>query len=174
MNALEIIAEQTLDNKNFNRRQNEQRRNQVVDIYGETHTRNLMHDGGAGYSYTSFFYSISGDMVYLERYGFKLTLEGETGSNYKITLNSVDITPYLAMQYGGVLYFETGTYPSNVIETDFDILLVICDMKAVNDENWKTLSQPGFKQLVVTRTDGVKDDVAVSIHKYIKYSHLNR
>lgn len=47
MSALEVVAQQTLENKNFNSRQNEQRRNQVVDNYGETDRIRLKKDGGS-------------------------------------------------------------------------------------------------------------------------------
>ena len=122
----------------------------------------------------NFHFSISGDMVYLERYAFKLSFENEVGGKYKIILNEVDITTYLEMQLGRELYFTSGTFPSIELEKDFDLLLVVSDMQLVNDENWKKIIEPGLKTLTVVRENDNENDIIITIHKYIKYSHLNR
>lgn len=65
--ALDIVAERTYYNARDIDRKNKQRRNQVVDIYGYEFTR--FGDGGAP---ATFYISVSPDMVYLERFQFKL------------------------------------------------------------------------------------------------------
>lgn len=68
--ALQIVAERMADNKQLLRQQYTQRRNQVVDLYGVEYTR--QGDGG---SPAEFYISISPDMVYLERFEFKLIVQ---------------------------------------------------------------------------------------------------
>lgn len=69
-NVLNRIAERTYDNMQDIRQMKRQRRNQVVDIYGMEFTR----QGGPGAPAT-FYISISTDMIYLERFQFKLIIQ---------------------------------------------------------------------------------------------------
>lgn len=68
--AINRIAERTFDNTETIRQMKKQRRNQVVDIYGMEFTR----QGGPGAPAT-FYISISPDMIYLERFEFKLIIQ---------------------------------------------------------------------------------------------------
>lgn len=68
--ALNRIAERAYDNKQDIRQQNVLRRNQVVDLYGVEYTRQ-----GDGNNPASFYISISPDLVYLERFEFKLIIQ---------------------------------------------------------------------------------------------------
>lgn len=68
--AINRIAERTFDNTKTIRQMKRQRRNQVVDIYGQEFTR----QGGPGAPAT-FYISISPDMIYLERFEFKLIIQ---------------------------------------------------------------------------------------------------
>lgn len=99
--ALQIVAERLTDNTKLLRQQNMQRRNQVVDLYGVEYTR--QGDGG---SPATFFISISPDLVYLERFEFKLIVQpfvssvesatedytGNTG-NTSLSVSGTNITP---------------------------------------------------------------------------------
>ena len=69
--AINVLAERTYDNKKDLERKNLQRRNSVVDIYGE---RQYVNSPGNAY----FYVSLSKDMVYLERFQFKLVFSGLT------------------------------------------------------------------------------------------------
>lgn len=69
--AINVLAERTYENKRDLERKNLQRRNAVVDIYGE---RQYANSNGQA----TFMVSISKDMVYLERFQFKLMLTGLT------------------------------------------------------------------------------------------------
>ena len=122
----------------------------------------------------NFYFSISGDIVNLSRYAFKLTFENEPGSNYQILLDNVDITPYLEMQLGRSLFFTSGTFPSTALENDFDLMLVVSDMKALGNNDWAKIVKQGMKTLTVRRLSNNNVSVDVVLHKYIKYSHLNR
>lgn len=68
--ALIRISERVAENKKRIDRMLKQRRNQVVDMYGVEYTRQ-----GAANSPARFYISISPDMVYLERFEFKLIVQ---------------------------------------------------------------------------------------------------
>lgn len=67
--AINVLAERTHENKKDLERKNLQRRNSVVDIYGE---RQYVNSPGSAY----FYVSISKDLVYMERFQFKLIFSG--------------------------------------------------------------------------------------------------
>lgn len=67
--AINRIAEQTVRNKERWSQALKQRRHQVVDMYGVEYTR-----AGDGNNPARFYISISPDMVYLERFEFKLII----------------------------------------------------------------------------------------------------
>lgn len=68
--ALVRISERVAENKKKIDRMLKQRRNQVVDMYGVEFTRQ-----GAANAPARFYISISPDMVYLERFEFKLIVQ---------------------------------------------------------------------------------------------------
>jgi len=68
--AIIRISERVAENKKRIDRMLKQRRNQVVDMYGVEFTRQ-----GAANSPARFYISISPDMVYLERFEFKLIVQ---------------------------------------------------------------------------------------------------
>lgn len=86
--ALNRIAERAYANKQDIRQQNVLRRNQVVDLYGVEYTRQGDNNNPA-----SFYISISPDLVYLERFEFKLIIQpflstggsSTTGTSLSIT-----------------------------------------------------------------------------------------
>lgn len=67
--AIERVAEQTVRNKERWSQTLKQRRHQVVDMYGVEYTR-----AGDANNPARFYISISPDMVYLERFEFKLII----------------------------------------------------------------------------------------------------
>lgn len=68
--ALARISERTADNYQYMKENLRQRRNQVTDLYGVEFYRQA--DGG---SPAEFYISVSPDMVYLERFQFKLIIQ---------------------------------------------------------------------------------------------------
>lgn len=68
--ALERVAQVTARNAQTISQENKQRRNQVVDLYGVEFYR----QGDANYPAT-FYISISPDMIYMERFEFKLIFQ---------------------------------------------------------------------------------------------------
>lgn len=103
---LNILAERTHDLKKNISEKDKQRRNQPVDLYGVDISR--QSSGGEAIYYVS----ISNDLVYFERFQFKIYIEGaSTLTNFKIfietrvkdtdgkyRMKSIDLTPYLKAQ----------------------------------------------------------------------------
>lgn len=98
---IEKIARRTADNTRILSESLKQRRNQVTDLNGVEYTR----QGSANFPAT-FYISISPDMVYLERYEFKLIISSFLTSNgiatnvavpvvepTRLTLNGTTISP---------------------------------------------------------------------------------
>lgn len=215
--AISRIAERTFDNTETIRQMKRQRRDQVVDIYGMEFTR----QGGAG-SPATFYISISPDMIYLERFEFKLIIQpfltttgvstssatvtvdetslqiqnGQinpnphkhtvtththstspgasltpvTANDFLISIEGIDVTPYLMAQYGTWIDGE-GVYPSLNINEDYDILEVASDFVAEGrPEDADKLIKAGYKKVEIT-SDHL---FSVTLVLYCKYSHLNR
>lgn len=68
--AVERVADRVVENTKDIKQKNRQRRHQVVDMYGVEFTRQ-----GANGSPAQFYLSISPDMVYMERFEFKLIIQ---------------------------------------------------------------------------------------------------
>lgn len=89
---LERIAQRTYENTRSIRQDNNQRRHQVVDLYGVEYTRQ-----GDSANPAQFYISISPDMVYLERFEFKLIVQPfvsyVNGTESKVvTVNDTSLT----------------------------------------------------------------------------------
>lgn len=213
--ALSAIAERTVENTRDIRQKNRQRRHQVVDIYGDEYTRL-----GDGETPAEFYISISPDMVYLERFEFKLiiqpfisttkgvdeteltldtiaTVSGPvlelhddvvtpeahtheiihgvglthtTANDFTVSIEGVDITPYLMAQFGEWINGE-GIYPSLEIGQDYDVLEVASDLTAEgNESDAQKLITPGYKLIEIASNSPFQ----VTLVNYLKYSHLNR
>lgn len=89
--AIIRISERVAENKKRIDRMLKQRRNQVVDMYGVEYTRQ-----GAANSPARFYISISPDMVYLERFEFKLIV-----SPFISTVGGIGATTLTASGSGG-------------------------------------------------------------------------
>lgn len=237
--ALVRVSERVADNKKCIDRMLKQRRNQVVDMYGVEYTRQ-----GAANAPARFYISISPDMVYLERFEFKLiiqpflsmagtigatslTVNGTasgydvvtpqdlsdilngtgcsqypddtgggggsldsispnphthsvtagitpittTANDFRVSIEGIDVTPYLMAQYGGEWIDGEGVYPSLEIGEDYDILEVASDLigEGRNADADKLL-RPGYKPVEVS----AGSPFSVTLVLYIKLSHLNR
>lgn len=215
--AINRIAERTFDNTETIRQMKRQRRNQVVDIYGMEFTR----QGGPGAPAT-FYISISPDMIYLERFEFKLiiqpfltttgvststatvsieetslsiqnsqispnphthtvtththstspgaSLTPVSGTGFTVSIEGIDVTPYLMAQYGTWIDGE-GVYPSIKIDEEYDILEVASDFIAEDrKDDADKLTRAGYKKVEVTGTKLF----SVTLVLYCKYSHMNR
>lgn len=216
--AIERIAQRTAYNTKDIKQKNRQRRHQVVDMYGVEYTR--QGDGG---SPATFYISISPDMVYLERFEFKLIIQPfvstvstsgiqsatvdvndtslsianqaitpnphkhttsphthnvvsgvslihTTSSSFTVSIEGIDVTPYLMAQYGEWIDGE-GVYPSLDIGKDYDILEVASDLVAEGrDADAEKLTKAGYKAISITSDAPFQ----VTLVNYLKYSHINR
>lgn len=216
--ALERVAERTYKNTKDINRDNRQRRNEVVDLFGVEYTRQ-----GDASNPATFYISISPDMIYLDRFEFKLiiqpftsTVQGGTdsvtvtvnskslsvsnntispnphnhttsahthnvisgvsqttltASNFKVFVDSRNITPYLMAQYGGSWISGEGVYPSLDVEENYDILEVASDFAGAGDVATATaLTEAGYKKVEITANGPFQ----VTLVNYLKYSHMNR
>lgn len=85
--------------------------------------------------------------------------------------NGVDITAYLAAQYGNSWIAGQGVYPSLKIDEDYDILQVACDAEGLGRTALrKLLTDPGYKGFRIT----CDYPFSVTWVNYLKYSHVNR
>lgn len=218
--ALIRVSERVAENKKRIDRMLKQRRNQVVDMYGVEYTR----QGGAN-APARFYISISPDMVYLERFEFKLIVQPfistaggigpaaldlrgvgterkesvtpsevadmleiapnphthnvtagisqipTTANDFRVSVEGIDVTPYLMAQYDGAWLDGEGVYPSLDIGEDYDILEVASDLigegrKADADK----LLRSGYKAIEIS----AGGTFSVTLVNYLKYSHLNR
>lgn len=234
--AIERIAEQTVRNKERWSQALKQRRHQVVDMYGVEYTR-----AGDANNPARFYISISPDMVYLERFEFKLIINaflstggartsavslevegggsadcipdstidaivngtysgggsedepsGEggsispnphshtivpgitsiptTASDFRVRVEGIDVTPYLAAQYGGWISGE-GVYPSLDIGKDYDLLEVASDLVGEGRKDLADkITRSGYKAIEITSGS----PFSCTYVSYIKLSHQNR
>lgn len=192
---LNILAERTYDNKRDISEKNKQRRNQVVDMYGMDISResNSSNPYGLKGDTATLYVSVSPDLVYYERFQFKLYINSNSAENFQIfvrtkythdgeyKMGNIDITPYLKAQEDGE-WIEGGretAYPNNVLEdadptapaNAYDMLEVADMMYAEgNEEQAEAILRPEFKKFLV-RADG---EFFCAMILYLKYSHLNR
>ena len=106
--ALVRISERVAENKNRIDRMLKQRRNQVVDMYGVEYTRQ-----GAANAPARFYISISPDMVYLERFEFKLIVQ-----SFVSTVGGITATTLTASGSGGGYDVVTPTDLDNILNAD--------------------------------------------------------
>lgn len=130
--ALNVLAERTYENKRDLDRKNLQRRNDVVDIYGERQYVNSVDD--------AFFYvSLSKDMVYLERFQFKLVFEGLTipldveasgiTTDVDLTTNGSIITPN---PHNHAVIYNMGKVTTAALPQNFSVTGVYISNKSGN------------------------------------------
>lgn len=213
--ALERVARTAAKTAKNIVQENTQRRNQVVDLYGVEYYRH----GDKNYPAT-FYISITPDMVYLERFEFKLIIQpfmstgGEVGetslspgpyvtvdeptlifsdqavtpnphthtltaglsatpttaSDFRVTVEGVDVTAYLMAQYDAWINGE-GVYPSLDVTKNYDILQVASDLIAEGRKNdAEKLTRSGYKKVQIS--SGSPFDV--TLVNYLKISHVNR
>ena len=158
---LNRIAARVVDNKEKLSRSLLQRRDMVTDLHGVEYTRN-----GGPKAPATFFLSISMDMIYLSRFGFKLLISPYTelsptsdptvvplaSSGFRVHVDGVDVSAYLAAQYDGWIGGE-GIYPSLDPGDVYDLLEASSDLRAEgNVELAEKIVSPGYKKIEVFGT----------------------
>lgn len=175
---IDKIARRTAENKDLLDLSLRQRRNQVVDLQGVQYTRVITPKTDSQGrpipqpdSAANFYVSISPDMIYMERFEFKLIVENAVGANFRVKVDGVDISAYLMAQYGGQWVSGSGIYPSIDINKNYDILEAASDMYAEGKGDIANeLVRSGYKQIQIT----ANDTFGVTLSLYCKYSHTLR
>lgn len=93
-----------------------------------------------------------------------------TANDFRVSIDGIDITPYLMAQYGSWIDGE-GIYPSAEIDKDYDILEVISDLMSDGHETEaRTIAKAGNHRVDITSDSPFQ----VTLVNYLKYSHMNR
>lgn len=176
---IDRIAARTVDNSKLMKQSLRQRRDYITDMHGVYFTGQ-----GQGDIPARFYVSISPDMVYLERFEFKLILQPWTQlspteepvivpvdtSGWRVVVDDIDVSPYLAAQYGGWIGGE-GIYPMLDIDRNYDLLEVASDMYAEGLTNEaEQILKAGYKRIAVYGTSLFY----ATLVAYVKHSHSNR
>lgn len=176
---LNRIAARVVDNKEKLSRSLLQRRDMVTDLHGVEYTRN-----GGPKAPATFFLSISMDMIYLSRFGFKLLISPYTelsptsdptvvplaSSGFRVHVDGVDVSAYLAAQYDGWIGGE-GIYPSLDPGDVYDLLEASSDLRAEgNVELAEKIVSPGYKKIEVFGTSLF----TARLQPECSFSHTNR
>lgn len=177
--VIERLGARTVANSQYIRQASLQRRDQVTDLHGVEYTRASDPNLPA-----TFYITVSRDMTYLERFGCKLIIQPYTQlapdvkpvivpvaeSGFRMSIDGVDVTAYLAAQHGGWIGGE-GIYPSAEDNRNYDFLEAACDMRAAGRiEDAEKIVQPGYKRIQVSGTSLFM----VTLVLFLKHAHVNR
>lgn len=152
-----------------------QRRDQVVDIQGVEYNRSLIADPAISPTgvVSRVPITVSPDLIYWERFAFKLTVYGASqGVNgFRVFLEGVDISPYLAAQYDAWVDGE-GIFPTDKVEKDYDVLYAASLMALDGRPDLADrILRPGYKTLTIVALQPLNVTLTLS---HLKYSHMNR
>ena len=90
-----------------------------------------------------------------------------TASDFKVSVEGIDITPYLAAQQGGWISGE-GVWPSLDLDKNYDILEVISNMRAEGrTAEAELIERVGYKPVEISASA----PFACTLSLYLKYSH---
>ena len=159
--AINLLAETVHDIKEKQRYNSVQRRNQTVDMYGYELTGH-----GTASSPATIGISVSQDMIYYNRYEFKIVIENSSSSSFQIKIGGIDLTPYFQAQFNGAWIYGNGVYP-NKGTANYDVLKATGYM---SDSERNKILEPGYKEVQVIGNG----DFDLKLYNYMKYSHCNR
>lgn len=93
-----------------------------------------------------------------------------TASDFRVSVEGIDITPYLMAQHDSWISGE-GVYPSIDIDKNYDILEVISDMRAEGrDADAALIERVGYKPVEISASA----PFGCTLSLYLKYSHPGR
>ena len=173
MDYINLIAQRTAYSRELIAQDLKQRRDQVVDIQGIEYHRSLTLEPGTPIPIGRVPITVSPDLIYWERFAFKVTTyaasQGVDG--FKIFVEGVDISPYLAAQYNAWIDHE-GIFPTDEVEKDYDVLLASSLMRIDGQEDLANkILRPGYKLISLAATYPMQVILTLT---HIKYSHMNR
>lgn len=105
--AIDKIAARTYENTRHIKQQKNQRRYQVVDLYGVEFTRQ-----GDSHNPAKFYVSITPDLVYLERFEFKLIVQPFASSSNGVESATVTIDGTTLSEQNNHIYPNPHTHTS--------------------------------------------------------------
>ena len=162
--AIKMLGEHVYDLKNHRHYDLLQRRNAVVDLFGyefDAQTVAGLDDSA------SFRISISPDLVYISRFGFKIEVYNSSATNFQIFIEGIDLTPYFMAQWRGQFVSGNGIYPNNQLGR-YDVLQAC---KLMDDEKKvRRILSPGYKDVRIYGDGGF----TVKLYNYLKYNHVGR
>lgn len=99
-----------------------------------------------------------------------ISLTHTTASDFRVSIEGMDVTPYLMAQYGEWIEGE-GVYPSLEIDEDYDILEVASDFMAEGrEDDVNKLVRSGYKPVTITSNAPFQVTMVV----WVRFSHVNR
>lgn len=173
MDYINLIAQRTAYSRELLAQDLKQRRDQVVDIQGVEYHRSLSMEPGTPIPIGRIPIAVSPDLIYWERFEFKITTyaasQGVDG--FKIFLEGVDISPYLAAQYNSWVDGE-GIFPSDKVNKNYDVLLAASYMIIDGrDDLAERILKPGYKLISIAATYPMQVILTMA---HCKFSHTNR
>ena len=159
--AINILASNVYDLKQRNKYSSVQRRNHTVDFYGYEFSR----DGCTSSKPATIGISISQDLIYYERFEFKLFIDNSTSPDFKIEIENIDLTPYFKQQFNGAWITGGGLWPGQY--SNFDVLKA-CGYLDETERN--KILDPGYKTIKISGNGNFD----CKLINYLKYSHVNR
>lgn len=100
-----------------------------------------------------------------------ITAVPTTANDFRVSVEGIDVTPYLMAQYGGEWLNGEGVYPSLEIGRDYDLIEVASDLIGEGrDEDANKILRSGYKAIEIT----AGSPFSITLVNYLKYSHLNR
>jgi len=99
-----------------------------------------------------------------------ISLTPTTASDFRVSIEGIDVTPYLMAQYGEWIDGE-GVWPSLSIDEDYDILEVASDFEAEGrSDDVNKLVRSGYKPVTITSSAPFQVTMVV----WVRFSHVNR
>ena len=184
--ALNIIGERTLDNREMLKQARRQRRSNYTESYGLPFRMRTKNNK----DFETRLY-VANDMLYWERFQFKLLVETDgVIDDRKFTFGiarlnddgeqsgTIDLTDYLSEQHGSWITGE-GYYPSEEIGDEdadaddfYDVLDACCLLHAEEqDSDINKILGAGTK-IITIHSDTECDNI--EFIPYYKYNHVNR
>ena len=175
-NVLNRLAEKTVDNTTQLRKGVNQRRNGMTDLYGVPFMASSVSTGTR--QAATFYVSISPDIVYYERFAFKLHIQAASDTDdWRVYVGNREVTDYLIAQHEGDWITGTGIFPTDEVDSqsflqDFYDILDVASLLYAEGEiaTAEKILEPELKEIKIT------SDVAFTVTAYVytKLSHINR
>lgn len=99
-----------------------------------------------------------------------ISLTPTTASDFRVSIEGMDVTPYLMAQYGEWIDGQ-GVWPSMSIDEDYDILEVASDFVAEGrEDDMQKLVRSGYKPVEISSSAPFQ----VTMVLWVRFSHVNR